>query len=155
MPEKPGSPATGMSIRCRILSKWIVGLETWCMIARLFMAVLKKSPGYQVDGRVSIALDALDDEQKRAVGGVITDRDHFLAGASDSRKVRRISKDQPLYSLKIPSGLRIIYSRVGDEIVVMDLMRQSTLDRFGRKSSRAKSGRAKKIRAVPREEKSR
>ena len=117
------------------------------------MAVVKNSPGYQVDGRVSIALDALDDEQKRVVGGVITDRAHFLAGTSDSRKVRRISKDQPLYSLKIPSGLRIIYSQVGDEIVVMDLMRQSTLDRFGRKSSGAKGDRAKKVRTAPRAKK--
>src|SRR5260221_13071994 len=97
------------------------------MIARLVMAVTKKTPGYQVDGRVSIALDALDDKQKRAVGGVITDRARFLESTSDSRKVRRISREQPLYSLKVPSGLRIIYSQVGDRFVVMDLMRQATL----------------------------
>src|SRR5271157_652014 len=100
------------------------------MIARLVMAVVKNSPGYQVDGRVSIALDALDDKQKRAVGGVISDRAQFLASTADSRKVRRISKDQPLYTIKVPSGLRIIYSKVGDEIVVMDLMRQATLSVF-------------------------
>jgi hypothetical protein len=105
------------------------------------MAVVKKSPGYQVDGRVSIALDALDDKQKRAVGGVITDRARFLESTSDSRKVRRISREQPLYSLKVPSGLRIIYSQVGDEIVVMDLMRQATLDQYGRKGADLKSGR--------------
>lgn len=119
------------------------------MIVRLAMVVVKKSPGYRVDGRVSIALDALDEEQKRAVGGVITDRDRFLASASDSRRVRRISTDPPLYSLKVPSGLRIIYSRVGDDIVVMDLMRQTTLDRYGRKLSKAKGGRTRKVRAVP------
>jgi hypothetical protein len=105
------------------------------------MAVVKKSPGYQVDGLVSIALDALDDKQKRAVGGVITDRARFLESTSDSRKVRRISREQPLYSLKVPSGLRIIYSQVGDEIVVMDLMRQATLDQYGRKGADLKSGR--------------
>jgi hypothetical protein len=119
------------------------------MIARLVMAVLKKSPGFQVDGRVSIALDALDDEQKQAVGGVITDRAHFLASVSDSRKVRRISKDQSLYTLKVPSGLRIVYSKVGDEIVVMDLMRQATLDRYGRKPAKSKGGGTKKVRALP------
>ncbi len=119
------------------------------MIARFVVAFVKKLPGYQVDGRVSIALDALDDQQKQAVGGVITDRHRFLASTSDSRKVRRISEDPPLYSLKVPSGLRIIYSRVGDDIVVMDLMRQATLDRYGRKVSKAKSGRTLKARAVP------
>jgi hypothetical protein len=117
------------------------------------MPVVKNSPGYQVDGRVSIALDALDDKQKQAVGGVISDRARFLASTADSRKVRRISKDQPLYTLKIPSGLRIIYSKVGDEIVVMDLMRQATLDRYGRKASKGRNGGTKKVRAMPQSKK--
>ena len=86
------------------------------------MAIVPKLPGYSVDGRVSIALDALDDQQKRVVGGVIANRAQFLASVSDHRKVRKISKQKPLYSLKVPSGLRIIFSRVGDEIVVMHLM---------------------------------
>ena len=112
------------------------------------MAVIKKSPGYQIDGRVSIALDALDDEQKRAVGGVITDRDHFIASTADSRKVRRISKNDPFYALRVPSGLRIIYSKVGDNIVVMDLMHQATLGRYGRrKVSKAKKRGTKSARA--------
>ena len=112
------------------------------------MAVTKKTPGYQVDGRVSIALDALDDKQKQVVGGVITDRAHFLASTADTKKVRRISRDQPLYTLKVPSGLRIIYSKVGDEIVVMDLMRQATLDEYGLKTSKPKTGGTKKVRRV-------
>jgi hypothetical protein len=118
------------------------------MNARLVMAVAKKTPGFQVDGRVSIALDALDEKQKRDVGGVITDRAHFLASTADSKRVRKISRDQPLYTLKVPSGLRIIYSKVGDEIVVMDLMRQTTLDRYGRKESKLKTGGIKKVRPV-------
>ncbi len=82
------------------------------------MADIKKSPDHQIDGRVSIALDALDDEEKRAIEGVTIDRDHFIAGTSDSRKDRRISKNDPFYALKGPSGLRIIYSRVGNDIVI-------------------------------------
>jgi hypothetical protein len=117
------------------------------------MAAAKRLPGYQVDGRVSIAFDALDDKQKQVVGGVLTDRHQFLASVSDNRKVRRISEDPPLYSLKVPSGLRIIYSRVGDDIVVMDLMRQVTLDRYGPKASAAKRGRSTKVGAVPRAKK--
>ncbi len=102
------------------------------------MAVMKKAPGYQVDGRVSIALDALDEKQKQAVGGVIADRAHFLASAADSRRVQKLSKDEPLYALKVPAGLRIVFSQVGDELVVMDLMRQATLDQYGRKASKAR-----------------
>jgi hypothetical protein len=112
------------------------------------MPVIKKSPDYQVDGRVSIALDALDDKQKRAVGGVITDRDHFIASTADSRKVRRISRNDPFYALKVPSGLRIIYSKVGDDIVILDLMHQATLDRYGqRKMPKAKKTGTKTVRA--------
>jgi hypothetical protein len=113
------------------------------------MAVSKNSPNYQVDGRVSIALDALDDEPRQAIAGIITDRVHFLASTADRRKVRRISKDHPFYSLRVPSGLRIIYSKVGDEIVVMDLMHQATLDQYGPKASQATRGPTKKVRARP------
>ena len=91
------------------------------------MAVTRKSPGYQVDQRVAIALDALDDEPKRAIGETIKDRDHFLASLGESREIRRISVDDPVFALSVPSGLRLIYSRVGDEIVVMDLMHEANL----------------------------
>ena len=102
------------------------------------MVVIKKTSDYQVDGRVSIALDALDDKQKRAVGGLIRDRAHFLESASDSRRISKLSKNKPLYALKAPSGLRIVYSMVGNEIVVLDLMRQATLNRYGPKASKAR-----------------
>ncbi len=112
------------------------------------MAVVKNSPGYQVDGRVLIALDALADSQKQVVGGMISNRAQFLASTADSRKVRKISKDQPLYTLRVPSGLRIVYSKVGDEIVVLDLMRQATLDHYGPKVAKAGNSGTKKIRAM-------
>ena len=110
---------------------------------------LPNSPDYKVDGRVSIGMDALDDEQKHAVEGIISDRAQFLKSASETGKVQRISKEQPLYSLKVSAGLRIIYSQNGDEIVVMDLMQQATLDWFRRQGAKAKNGRRKKVRATP------
>lgn len=109
-----------------------------CRIARWSMAVIDKAPSYRVDGRVSIAMDALDEKQKKAVCGVISDPAHFLKSVSDSKRVQKLSKDKHIYTIKVPSGLRIVYSRVGDEIVVLDLMRQATLSRYGRKSLRQK-----------------
>jgi hypothetical protein len=91
------------------------------------MVVTRKSPGYQVDQRVAIALDALDDEPKREIGEMIKDRAHFLASLGESRKTRRISEDDPVFALSVPSGLQLIFSRVGDEIVVMDLMHEANL----------------------------
>jgi len=118
------------------------------------MTVTKKSPGYQIDGRVAIALDALDEKQKETVRGVLTDRAHFIASTADGRKVRRISKDEPFYALSIPSGLRIIFSKVGDDIVVMDLMRQATLDRYGQQKSDKRNGSGtKNARTAPRVQK--
>jgi hypothetical protein len=103
------------------------------------MAITKESPGYQIDGRVAIALDALDDKQKQAVAGVLADRARFVARTADRRRVRKLSKDDPLYALSIPSGLRIIYSRVGDDIVVMDLMHKDNLGESGRRAVPAKA----------------
>jgi hypothetical protein len=118
------------------------------------MVVTRKSPGYQVDQRVAIALDALDDEPRRAIGEMIKDRAHFLASLGESRKIRRISEVDPVFALGVPSGLQLIYSRVGDEIIVMDLMHEANLAGFGPRGvvgSKASSTRT--ARTAPRAEK--
>jgi hypothetical protein len=112
------------------------------------MKLTKDSPGYSVDGRVAIGLDVLDDDEKQAVLGIIADRERFLASTANSTNVRKISTKRPVYALKGPAGLLIIYSRVGDEIVVIDLMRQETLDRYGPKIAKAKGTRSPKPRSI-------
>jgi hypothetical protein len=94
---------------------------------------LKSSAGYQIDDRVSIALDALDSKQQGAVGRVLSDREHFLTHTSKRHRVRRISKSQPVYAVSVPPGLDIIYKVSGDAIEVIDLMGSATLKRFGAK----------------------
>ena len=95
---------------------------------------IKSSEGFQIDDRVSIALDALDARQKGAIGRVLSDRDHFLSHTSNRRRVRRIfPKSQPVYAVSVPAGLDIIYRMSGDSIQVMDLMGRATLKRFGAK----------------------
>ncbi len=114
----------------------------------------RSSAGYQIDGRVSIALDALNDKQKQDVTRVIADRDNFIASAANRRRVRKISKDNPVYALSVPSGLRIIFSKVGEDIVVMDLMRQAVLDQFGaRQAGKPKGSVSKKSCAASRPKK--
>ena len=95
------------------------------------MTVTQESPGYKVDRRVSIALDALDPEEQETITAIIKDRAHFLANTADRRKVRRISQKEPFYALTIPYELRIIDSQVGDDIVVMDLMHRLNLAENG------------------------
>ena len=91
------------------------------------MAITRKpAQRYHVDGRVAIGLDALNDAQKKAVGDVIIDRDHFLAHVADRRKVETISKKMSLYALSVPSGLNLIYKDSGGDIEVLDLMGNGT-----------------------------
>jgi hypothetical protein len=97
----------------------------------------KPASTYHVDGRVSIALDALDEKQKKAVGRVIRDRDHFLAYAAGCGKVERISKKRSVYALSVPTDLSIIYQKLGDDIEVLDLMGQAILRRY---RAKGKSG---------------
>jgi hypothetical protein len=119
--------------------------------ASLAMAAMKKTPRYKVDQRVSIALDALDEDEQRAIRKILKDRDHFLASAADRRKVRRISKTHPFYALSVPSGLRFIFSKVGDEVVVMDLMHEAVLAGFApRRGAGGKGSGTRRVRAASR-----
>jgi len=108
----------------------------------------KATQRYHIDGRVSIALDALSEKQKQTVGGVLINRDRFVASTADRRKVRRISKSEPVYALSIPSGLNIIYKVSGDAIEVMDLMGRATLRRYAPKKRRAQPKAAKRSSGV-------
>ncbi len=98
------------------------------------MAKTKKpAQRYRVDGRVAIGLDALNDSQKKEVGDVIIDRDHFLAHVADRHRVETISKKMSLYALSVPSGLNLIYKDSGGDIEVLDLMGNGTLLKYGAK----------------------
>jgi hypothetical protein len=98
------------------------------------MAISKKTAsGYHVDVRVYIALDALNDKQKKAVDEVIRDRDHFLAYAANHHNIETISKKESVYSLSVPTDLNIIYQISGDDIEVLDLMGEAFLRRYGAK----------------------
>ncbi len=103
----------------------------------------KPASGYHVDERVSIALDALDEKQRKAVGKVIRDRDHFLAYAADRDKLQ-ISKKRSVYALGVATDLRIIYQISGEDIEVLDLMGEGILRRYGAKKKPGQTGSPKK-----------
>ena len=97
------------------------------------MAIIDKAKGYEVDSRVTIALDALDEGQKRIINRVLSDKAHFVRSTNGSGRVQRLSPQEPLYALRGPDNLRIIYTKNDDGIVVMDLMQKQTLSQFGRR----------------------
>lgn len=104
------------------------------MKARPVVPITKKpARGYYVDGRVAIALDALNDTQKKSVDEVIIDLDHFLAHTADSGKVETISKARSVYALSLPTGLNIVFKKTEESIEVLDLMGEETMRKHGAK----------------------
>ena len=97
---------------------------------------IKSSDGLQIDGRVSIAMDALGTRQKRVVRRVLSDRESFLSLTSGGRRARKVSISQPIYAVSVPPGLDIIFRVSGEAIEIMDLMGTATFKRFAAKKPR-------------------
>lgn len=51
-------------------------------------------------------------------------------------RVRRLPSDEPLYSLRVPPDILIIFSRQRDMITIRDILRQETLEAIAASSSR-------------------
>lgn len=85
---------------------------------------------FQVDHRVRIALDAMDQKDKIAVQQVIGDKEVFVAHEQQKGAIRKLPNSQGLFVMNAGPGLRVVYSKHGDQIVVQDLMRKTTADRY-------------------------
>ena len=98
----------------------------------------KPAQGFHIQKRVFIHLDALSEEEKRVVGDVLCDRDHFVASTSDLSKVRKISESESVYAFSILPGVNLIYKVSGEEIEVLDMMAEAIMRRFApKKKSKA------------------
>ena len=90
---------------------------------------------FVVEPIVKIGLDALSPEERQIVQDAIRSKANFLALIADPKKVERLRPTAPYYMLKITPELRLIYTREGDRIDVLDVRNQAWLDRYGSKSS--------------------
>ena len=90
---------------------------------------------FLVERSVRIGLDALSPEERQIVEDATKTKARFLALIADPTNVERLRPTAPYYSLKITPELRLIYTREGDRIDVLDLTNQAWLDRYGSKSS--------------------
>ena len=45
-------------------------------------------------------------------------------------RVRHLPTDEPLYSVRVPPDIRIIFSRQGDMITIVNILRQGTIEAF-------------------------
>jgi hypothetical protein len=85
---------------------------------------------FEVDPGIKVGLDALRPEDRRAVEEAIRSKESFLARISDPSQVFRLRPKDPYIALKVTPRLRLIYTREGDRIQVVDLMNQGFLDRY-------------------------
>jgi hypothetical protein len=100
---------------------------------------------FLVDRRVRIAMDAMAPKEQVAVQRVLRDKDVFVAHEKQRGATKKIPKSNYLYVMNAGPGLRVIYSKHGDQIVVQDVMRKATADRYIlKKKPGAGAGRAKK-----------
>jgi hypothetical protein len=88
----------------------------------------------QIDDRAAATINAYPPEDQRRIRSAIG---HLLGWDVMERlgeRVRRLPTDEPLYILRAPHGLRIIFSRERsrecDTITVLDILRQETLEAF-------------------------
>ena len=85
---------------------------------------------FEVDPGVRIGLDALKPDDRRAVEEAIRSKENFLARIAEPGQVFRLRPNDPYLALKVTPRLRLIYTREGDRIEVVDLMNQGFLDRY-------------------------
>lgn len=89
---------------------------------------------FLIDRRVDIALDALTPRQKKALEPLLSSRESFVAHTSDRLDwSRRLSSGMRIYRTNARQGLMVFYSKVGDEIVILDVTRKAALDSLVRK----------------------
>jgi hypothetical protein len=85
---------------------------------------------FEVDPRIKIGLDALTPEDRRTVQEATRSKEAFLARISDPSRVFRLRPNAPYLALKITPNLRLIYTREGDRLDVVDLTNQGLIDWF-------------------------
>ena len=83
---------------------------------------------FKVERSVLIGLDALKDQERKAIGKILESKESFVAKIDQGR---RLAEGSRFFSLPAPGGLRIIYSKDQNNIVVVSLMLEEVLDQYG------------------------
>ncbi len=96
----------------------------------------------QVHRRVGIAMSVLPSAQRSAVSRVLASPSAFTDHAADLTSVGKLTPTgEKLYVMKVTPQIRLVYSKSGDGVQVLDLVERATLDRLARKKSAKAVGR--------------
>jgi hypothetical protein len=89
----------------------------------------------QMNYLATMALNALPPEDQRRIRSSLG---HLIGPAALEKlgsRVRHLPTDEPLYILRVPPDLRIIFSHRGDMVTIRDILRQGTIEAFAASSA--------------------
>jgi hypothetical protein len=92
-----------------------------------------------IDRRATMALNGFPPEDQSRIRSTVG---HLLGPTAIEElgsRVHRLNSDEPLYSVRVPPDIRVIFTRRGDTIHVVDVVRRGTLKTFASGSTRTLS----------------
>ncbi len=89
-----------------------------------------------VHRRVGIAMSVLPYVQRTAVSRVLSSPSAFTDHADDLTSVEKLAPGgEKLYVMTVTPQIRLVYSKAGDSIQILDLVERATMDRLAQKKS--------------------
>lgn len=89
----------------------------------------------QMNRLATMALNAFPPEDQRRIRSALG---HLIGPTALEKlggRVRHLPTDEPLYSLRVPPDLRIIFHHQGDLVTIRDILRQGTIEAFAASSA--------------------
>jgi hypothetical protein len=98
--------------------------------------IMTRKKDLKVDRRVGIAMSVLPSAERNAVSRVLASPSAFADHAADSTCVEKLAPGgEKLYVMTVTPQIRLVYSKSGDDIEVLDLVERATMDRLAPKKS--------------------
>jgi hypothetical protein len=101
--------------------------------------IVTRKKDLKVHRRVGIAMSVLPSAQRSAVSRVLASPSAFAHRAAELTNLKKLAPTgEKLYVMNVTPQIRLVYSKSGDRIEILDLVERATMDRLAPK----KTGRA-------------
>jgi hypothetical protein len=98
--------------------------------------IMTRKKDLEIHRRVGIAMSVLPSAQRSAVSRVLSSPSAFTHHAADLTNVKKLAPaGEKLYVLKVTPQIRLVYSKSGDSIQILDLVERATMDHLAPKKT--------------------
>jgi hypothetical protein len=98
--------------------------------------IMPRKKDLKVHRRVGIAMSVLPSAQRTAVSRVLSSPSAFTDHAAELTSVEKLAPGgEKLYVMTVTPQIRLVYSKAGDSIQILDLVERATMDRLAPKKS--------------------